>query len=331
MHTVILDGFTINPGDLSWKPLEELVSLKVYDRTPESLIVERAREAQIVLTTKAPLSAWTIQQLPLLRHICVLATGYNIVDTAAAVARGIVVTNIPNYGTASVAQAAFALLLELCHKIKLHSDAARSGEWSANPDWSFVKAPMMELAGKTMGILGLGRIGQQVARIADALQMRVIAASNFRAGAPPYPGFRWVDVDELFSESDVVSLHCPLTPATKGIVNAERLRRMKPTALLINTSRGPLVQEQDLADALNQGLISGAGLDVLSEEPPPADNPLLHAKNCVVTPHVAWATQEARARLLEIAVANVAAFLDGKPQNVILNSAIGATQKRLGL
>ncbi len=311
MHTVILDGFVINPGDLSWKPLEELVSLKIYDRTPDSLIVERSRGAEIVLTTKTPLSAGTIQQLPRLRHIGVLATGYNIIDTAAATARGIVVTNIPNYGTASVAQGAFALLLELCHKVRLHSEAARSGEWSANPDWCFTKAPMTELAGKTMGILGFGRIGQQVARIAEAFQMRVIAASNSRSAGP------WVEVDELFSTSDVVSLHCPLTPGTKGIVNAERLRRMKRTALLINTSRGPLVEEQDLADALNQGLIAGAGLDVLSVEPPPADHPLLHAKNCLVTPHVAWATQEARARLLEIGVANVAAFLRGKPQNVI--------------
>ena len=311
MHTVVLDGFVINPGDLSWKPLEELVSLKVYERTPEELIVERAREARIILTTKAPLSSETIKQLPLLRHIGVLATGYNIIDMEAAAARGVVVTNIPNYGTASVAQGAFALLLALCHKITLHSEAARSGEWSANPDWSFTKAPMSELAGKTLGILGFGRIGQQVARIAEAFQMRVIAASNPRSGGP------WVQVDELFSVADVVSLHCPLTPATSGIVNAERLRRMKRTALLINTSRGPLVEEQELADALNEGLIAGAGLDVLSTEPPPEDNPLLHAKNCIVTPHVAWATQEARARLLQIAVANVAAFLQGKPQNVI--------------
>jgi len=317
MHTVILDGYVLNPGDLSWKPLEELVSLEVYERTPEALIVERARQAEIILTTKAPLSAETIQQLPLLRHIGVLATGYNIVDIAAATDRGIVVTNIPNYGTASVAQGAIALLLELCNKIKLHSDAARSGEWSASPDWSFSKAPMTELAGKTLGILGFGRIGRQVAHIADALQMRVIAASNSRTDPPAYEGFRWVDVDELFSVSDVVSLHCPLTPATAGIVDTMRLRRMKGTALLINTSRGPLVQEQDLADALNQDLIAGAGLDVLSTEPPAPDNPLLHAKNCVVTPHVAWATQEARTRLLEIAVANVAAFLKGTPQNEI--------------
>ncbi len=306
MHTVILDGFVINPGDLSWKPLEELVSLNIYDRTPDELIVERARDAQIVLTTKTPLSAETMRQLPLLRHIGVLATGYNIIDMAAAAARGIVVTNIPNYGTASVAQGAFALLLELCHKVRLHSEAARSGEWSANPDWSFSKAPLTELAGKTIGIVGLGRIGKEVARIAEAFHMRVIAVSR-TAG----------DVDELFRTSDVVSLHCPLTPVTKGLVNADRLRRMKRTALLINTSRGPLIVEQDLADALNQDLIAGAGLDVLSTEPPPADHPLLLAKNCIVTPHVAWATQEARARLMDIGIANVAAFLRGKPQNVI--------------
>ena len=243
MHTVILDGYVLNPGDLSWKPLEELVSLEVYERTPEALIVERARQAEIILTTKAPLSAETIQQLPLLRHIGVLATGYNIVDIAAATDRGIVVTNIPNYGTASVAQGAIALLLELCNKIKLHSDAARSGEWSASPDWSFSKAPMTELAGKTLGILGFGRIGRQVAHIADALQMRVIAASNSRTDPPAYEGFRWVDVDELFSVSDVVSLHCPLTPATAGIVDTMRLRRMKGTAPVsaMSPSRQPTV------------------------------------------------------------------------------------------
>jgi glycerate dehydrogenase len=317
MNTVILDGFTINPGDLSWAPLETLVSLKVYDRTPDHLIAERASDAQIVMTTKAPLTAETIQQLPLLRHIGVLATGYNIVDVSAAAARGIVVTNIPNYGTTSVAQSAFALLLELCHNVKLHSDAARAGEWSANPDWSFAKTPLIELAGKTLGLVGFGRIGQQVARIADAMQMKIIAVSNSRTNTPLYAGFRWANIDELFAESDVVSLHCPLTPATKGIVNTERLHRMKRTALLINTSRGPLIQEQDLADALNQGVIAGAGLDVLSVEPPRPDNPLLHARNCFVTPHIAWATKEARARLLDIATANIAAFLEGKPQNVI--------------
>jgi glycerate dehydrogenase len=317
MNSVILDGFVINPGDLSWRKLESLAPLTVYDRTPEHLIIERAREAEIVLTTKCPLSKETIENLLRLRYIGVLATGYNIVDTAAATARGIIVTNLPNYGTASVAQAAFALLLELCHNVKLHSDAVKAGEWSANPDWSYSKTPLIELAGKTMGIVGFGRIGQQVARIADAMQMRVIATFSSRATPPPYPDFAWAGLDEIFTQSDVVSLHCPLVPATKGIVNAERLRQMKPSAMLINTSRGPLVEENDLAEALNVGQIAGAGLDVLSIEPPPPGNPLFQAKNCIITSHNAWATKEARTRLLEIAASNLASFLDGSPQNVV--------------
>lgn len=317
MQTVVLDGYTLNPGDLSWGDLERLTTLTVHDRTTPDLILERAREAKLLLTTKTRLSAETIQQLPKLRYIGVLATGYDNVDLETARQRGIVVTNIPAYGTASVAQFVFAVLLELCNKVKLHSDAVRAGEWSANPDWSFWKTPLIELAGKTMGIVGFGRIGRQVARIADAMELRVIAADALRTNAPEYPGFRWVSLEELLEQSDVVSLHCPLRPETYGLMNADRLRLMKTSAMLINTSRGALVMDRDLADALNNGQIAGAGLDVLPVEPPPPDNPLFTAKNCLVTPHMAWATQEARSRLMRTAVANVSAFLEGRPENVV--------------
>jgi glycerate dehydrogenase len=255
--------------------------------------------------------------LPDLKYIGVLATGYNIVDVAAARARGIVVSNIPTYGTSSVAQFAIALLLELCHHVGAHSEAVRNGEWSRSADWSFWKSPLVELAGKTMGIVGLGRIGRQTAAIAHALGMRVVAHDSLQNGVPDYPGFAWLPVDQLLAESDVVSLHCPLTPENKGMIDRQRLQAMKTSAFLLNTSRGPLVVDQDLADALNEDVIAGAGLDVLSVEPPLEGNPLLKARNCIVTPHIAWATLEARARLLAIAVENVKAFMAGLPQNVV--------------
>jgi glycerate dehydrogenase len=247
----------------------------------------------------------------------VLATGYNIVDVEAARSRNIVVANIPTYGTASVAQFVFALLLELCHNVRLHSEAVRAGEWTRNPDWSFWKSPLIELAGKTMGIVGFGRIGRHTARIADAMGMRVIASDTFRGEDPGLRDFRWGSVEEVLRESDAVSLHAPLFPDTRGMINAQSLRLMKPNAFLINTSRGPLVVDQDLADALNAGRLAGAGVDVLSIEPPAAENPLLSARNCLVTPHIAWATREARARLMELAVENLTAFLGGHPKNVI--------------
>jgi glycerate dehydrogenase len=270
-----------------------------------------------VLVNKTPLPGHVLQQLPELRYIGVLATGYNIVDVAAARAAGITVTNIPTYGTASVAQFVFALLLELCHNVRLHADAVSAGEWSRNPDWSFWKSPLMELAGKTMGIVGFGRIGRHTGRIADALGMRVIANDTYRGDAPVWPEFRWAELDELLRESDVVSLHSPLFPDTLGMINARTLALMKPSAFLINTSRGPLVVDQDLADALNAGRLAGAGLDVLSAEPPAADNLLLHARNCLVTPHIAWATREARGRLMDLAVGNIRAFLSGAPRNTV--------------
>jgi glycerate dehydrogenase len=312
MKIVILDGYCLNPGDLSWDALRAIAPLEVYDRTGDDQVVAHAAGAEIVLTNKAPFTSASLQQLPELKFIGVLATGYNIVDVTAAKARGVVVSNIPTYGTASVAQFAIALLLELCHHVGMHGDAVRQGEWSRNPDWSFWKSPLIELAGKTMGIVGYGRIGRQTAAIAQALGMRIIAHDVAPDNLP-----EWRPIDHLLKESDVVSLHCPLTPENKGMIYRRQLAAMKPSAFLINTSRGPLIVDQDLADALNDGVIAGAGLDVLSIEPPPLSNPLLQARNCIVTPHIAWATREARERLLNIAIENVRAFVGGRPQNVV--------------
>jgi glycerate dehydrogenase len=317
MDIVILDGHAINPGDLSWDAIRGLGNLEVFDRTPENEIVARAREADAVLTTRVPLSAKTIAQLERLRYIGAIFTGFDEIDLKAARERDVVVTNVPTYGTASVAQLVFALLLELCHHVALHSEATHAGEWSRSRDFSFWKTSLIELQGKTMGIVGFGRIGRDVGQIAAAMGMRVIAADEGRKNPPNWPDFRWCEIDELLSDADVVSLHCPLLPQTRGMINAKTLSRMKLSAFLINTSRGPLVVEQDLADALNNGRLAGAGVDVLSSEPPPLDNPLLHAKNCFVTPHIAWATKEARMRLIETAAANLRAFLEGHPTNVV--------------
>jgi glycerate dehydrogenase len=317
MKLVILDGHCLNPGDLSWDALRQIADVEIYERTADAEVVERAKGAQIVLTNKAPLTAASLAQLPDLKFIGVLATGYNIIDVAAARERGVVVSNIPTYGTASVAQFAIALLLELCHRIGWHASAVSRGDWSNNPDWSFWLSPLDELSGKTLGIVGFGRIGRQTAAIAHVMGMRIVAADSVQTNAPDYPGFAWLPVDRLLAESDVVSLHCPLTAENKGMIDSRRIATMKPTAFLINTSRGPLIVDQDLADALNAGVIAGAALDVLSLEPPPPANPLLKAQNCIVTPHIAWATKEARARLLDVAVQNVKAFLDGKPVNTV--------------
>jgi glycerate dehydrogenase len=317
MKITVLDGYCLNPGDLSWDGLRRFGEVEVFDRTPADEVVERAAGAAAIFTNKTPLPDSVLRRLPDLKYIGVLATGYNVVDVAAAKQQGIVVANIPTYGTASVAQFVFALLLELCHNVKLHSDAVRAGEWSRSADWSFWKAPLTELAGKTMGIVGFGRIGRAVGRIADAMGMRVVAHDTVQQNAPLYTGFRWAAFEELLKESDVVSLHSPLFPETHGMINARTLDLMRPTAVLINTSRGPLVVDQDLADALNAGRIAGAGLDVLSVEPPAESNPLLHARNCLVTPHIAWATREARSRLMDLTVENLAAFLAGNPKNVV--------------
>ena len=317
MKIVVLDGHALNPGDLSWEPLRTIGELQVFDRTPADQVVAHAHDAEIVFTTRTRLPAQILRQLKKTRYIGVLFTGYDVVDVKAARELNIAVTNIPTYATSSTAEFTFALLLELCHHVGLHGEATRAGEWSRSKDFSFWKTPLVELAGKTMGIIGLGRIGQRVAEIALAFEMRVIAADEVRSAVPDWPDFRWCEVDELLAQADVVSLHCPLLPQTQGIINSRSLALMKPSSFLINASRGPLVIEQDLADALNNGRLAGAAVDVLSSEPPSPDNPLLRARNCIVTPHIAWATKEARTRLLNIAIANVRAFLDGHPVNVV--------------
>lgn len=316
MKIVVLDGHTLNPGDLSWQGLNDLGSCEIHDRTPASKTVQRARDAEIVLTNKTVLSAEIIEALPGLRYIGVLATGYNVVDIEAARARAIPVTNIPTYGTDSVAQMVFAHVLNLTQRVDHHARTVREGRWSQSPDFCYWDTPLLELNGLTMGIVGFGRIGQATARLAAAFGMKVLA---YDLQPPPTMpgGCEMADLDAVFGTADIVSLHCPLTAANKHMVNARRLGQMKRTAFLINTSRGPLVDEAALAEALNQGRIAGAGLDVLEVEPPQPDNPLFSAKNCFITPHIAWATRAARARLLEIAVANVAAFINGEPRNVV--------------
>ena len=316
MKIVVLDGYTLNPGDLSWKELEELGSCSVYDRTPSELTVERAKGAEIVLTNKTVLSGEVIEQLEKLRYIGVLATRYNVVDVESARKRGVVVTNVPAYGTESVAQMVFAHLLNLTQHVGEHSESVREGRWSACPDFCYWERPLIELEGLTMGIVGLGRIGKAVARLARAFGMKVIGYDAARPADLP-EGCRMVGLEDVFRLGDVVSLHCPLTGETERLVNKERLRLMKRTAFLINTSRGPLVDEEALAEALNEGEIAGAGVDVVGTEPPAKDNPLLKAKNCYITPHIAWATRAARERLYRAAVENVAAFIDGRARNVV--------------
>jgi glycerate dehydrogenase len=316
MKIVVLDGYTLNPGDLSWKELEELGSCSVYERTPSELTVKRAKDAEIVLTNKTVLSAEVIEQLKKLRYIGVLATGYNVVDVEAARKRGLPVTNVPAYGTESVVQMVFAHLLNLTQHVGEHSESVREGRWSECPDFCYWERPLIELEGLTMGIVGLGRIGKAVARLARAFGMKVIGYDVVRPADLP-EGCRMAGLEDVFRLGDVVSLHCPLTDETERLVNKERLRLMKRTAFLINTSRGPLVDEDALAEALNDGEIAGAGLDVVWTEPPARDNPLMKAKNCYITPHIAWATRAARERLYRAAVGNVTAFLDGRPRNVV--------------
>ena len=316
MHIVILDGYAANPGDLSWEKMRQLGNCVIYDRTSPAEVLERSRGAEILLTNKTVLNADTINALPNLRYIGVLATGFNIVDTEAAKAREVIVTNIPAYSTDSVAQMVFAHLLNICQQVQHHSEEVRKGRWSNNPDFCFWDTPLIELRGKKMGIVGLGHTGSRTARIAIAFGMEVYAYTSKSSFQLPHE-IKKMELDELFSECDVISLHCPLTPDTREIVNASRLSLMKSTAILINTGRGPLVNEQDLADALNEGRIYAAGLDVLNQEPPHADNPLLTARNCYITPHIAWASTAARERLMQIAVENVKAYIEGKTMNVV--------------
>ncbi|MBI3413843.1 MAG: D-2-hydroxyacid dehydrogenase [Verrucomicrobia bacterium] len=316
MHIVVLDGFTLNPGDLSWDALRALGACEIHDRSAPAEVVPRATNADIALTNKTVVSRAQLEQLPRLKYIGVLATGYNIVDVAAARERNIPVANVPTYGTRSVAQMTFALLLELTQHVGHHAQTVREGRWARSPDFCYWDYPLIELDGLTLGIVGFGRIGRAVADLAVAFGMNVLAHNRTTARAPLTHG-RFVDLKTLLAESDVVSLHCPLTPDTKHLLNAERLAWLKPGAFLINTSRGPLVDESALASALNSGRLAGAALDVLAVEPPPLEHPLFAAKNCLVTPHIAWATRAARARLMQTAVANVAAFLRGEPRNVV--------------
>ena len=314
MKIVATDAYTLNPGDLSWDPIRAMGELTLYERTPAELIVERCHDAAIVLTNKTPFNRQTLAALPALRFIAVTATGHNVIDSAAAKEQKIAVSNVPAYGTDSVAQHVFSLLLELTNHVGRNAREVANGKWQSSADWCFTEAPVMELAGKTFGVVGFGHIGAQAARIANAFGMKVLYHSPSKKETALATA---VGLDELFATSDVVTLHCPLTSTNQEFVNAALLARMKPSALLINTARGQLINEQELADALNNGVIAGAGLDVLSKEPPTNGNPLLNAKNCIVTPHNAWISKEARTRIMQVTTANVEAFLKGAPQNVV--------------
>ena len=311
MKIIVLDGYGLNPGDLNWEGFESLGELTVYDRTLPSELMERAAGAEVLVTNKTLITAENMAALPELKYIGVLATGYNVVDIDAAKARGIVVTNIPAYSTASVAQMVFAHILNITQRVGYYADENKQGRWTKNADFCYWDTQLVELQGKKMGIVGFGNIGQATARIAQAFGMEVCVYSSKPQFVLP-SGIKKMDLDELFAECDVISLHCPLTPDTKEMVNAERLSKMKKNAILINTGRGPLINEQDLADALNEGRIAAAGLDVLSVEPSVEGNPLLTARNCFITPHIAWATLEARTRLMEIAVQNLKSYLNGQ-------------------
>ncbi|MDL2232115.1 D-2-hydroxyacid dehydrogenase [Ruminococcaceae bacterium OttesenSCG-928-L11] len=319
MKIVILDGYTENPGDLSWEGFEQLGELTVYDRTSLTDIGEinaRIGDAEIVITNKTPIRRETLDACPAIRYIGVLATGYNVVDVEAAKDKGIPVANIPSYGTEAVGQFAIALLLEICHHIGHHDKAVKEGRWASSPDFCFWDYPLIELSGKTMGIIGFGRIGQVTGRIAKAMGMEVIAYDEY----PNDSGreiARYVSLDELLAESHVISLHCPLFPSTEGIVNKDSIAKMKDGVIVLNNSRGPLIVEQDLADALNSGKVYAAGLDVASAEPVRGDNPLLTAKNCIITPHISWAPKESRQRLMDIAVDNLRQYLSGSPVNIV--------------
>lgn len=319
MKIVILDGYTENPGDLSWEPLAKLGKLEVYDRTSyeeSPLIAGRLQGAQIAVTNKTPISRKTIVQCPDLRLIAVLATGYNVIDTAYARKRGIDVVNVPGYGTASVSQFSIAMLLELCHHIGHHNASVHAGKWTEHPDWCYWDYPLVELAGKTMGIIGFGRIGQAEGKIAKAMGMKILAYDLYPSASGKEIG-EYVDLETLYKQSDVISLHCNLTHENQGMINRETIGKMKTGVMLLNNARGQLIAEQDLADALNTGKVAGAALDVVYTEPIRADNPLLKAANCLITPHISWAPRESRQRILNITAENIQAYLDGNPRNVV--------------
>lgn len=316
MKIVVLDGYTENPGDLSWEPLEALGQLTVYPRTAEREIIPRIGNAEIVITNKVPISRETLEACPNIRYIAVLATGYNVVDISAAKEKGIPVSNVPTYGTASVGQFAIAMLLEICHHISHHSQSVHNGDWNRCADWCYWDYPLIELDGKVMGIIGFGRIGQQTGRIAKAMGMKVLAydshPNTFGRDIADY-----VDMDTLLAQSDVIALHCPLFPETTGIINKDTIAAMKDGVIILNNSRGPLIVEQDLADALNCGKVYAAGLDVVATEPILENNPLLTAKNCIITPHISWAPRESRQRIMDCTAENIRAFQCGNPQNIV--------------
>lgn len=316
MKIVVLDGYTENPGDLSWEALAALGELTVYDRTPADEIVSRISDAEIVITNKTPITRATMDACPNMRYIAVLATGYNVIDVNAAKEKGIPVSNVPTYGTAAVGQFAIAMLLEICHHVAHHSQSVYAGKWNACPDWCYWDYPLIELDGKTMGIIGFGRIGQTTGRIAKAMGMHILAYDTFQSESGKAIG-EYVDLDTLLASSDVIALHCPLFPESEGIINKDTIAKMKDGVILLNNSRGPLIVEQDVADALNSGKLFAAGLDVVSTEPIRNDNPLLKAKNCLITPHISWAPKESRQRIMDCTVSNVAAFQSGAPVNVV--------------
>lgn len=319
MKIVVLDGYTENPGDLSWTELEKLGQLTVYDRTAykeSPLIAQRIGDAEVIVTNKTPISQQTLEQCPSLKLIAVLATGYNVIDCAAARKKGISVVNVPTYGTASVSQYSIALLLEICHHIGHHDQSVHAGNWANNADWCYWDYPLIELEGKTMGIIGFGRIGQAEGRIARALGMRVLAYDLYPSDSGRAIG-AYVDLDTLYRQSDVISLHCNLTPENTRMINKDSIAKMKDGVILINNARGQLIDEQDVADALNSGKLAAAGLDVVYTEPIREDNPLLKAKNCIITPHISWAPKESRQRIMDITAENIRAFLAGRPQNVV--------------
>ena len=317
MKIVVLDGYTLNPGDLSWEGFESLGEVQVYNRTPAEKTVERIGDAPVILTNKTAITKEILDQCPAIRYIGVLATGYNVVDVKAAAQKGIVVTNIPSYGTDAVAQYAFALLLELCHHVGLHDESVKAGEWENCQDFCYWKTPLMELAGKTLGLIGFGRIGQKTGAIARAMGMKVLAYDRFQRPELENENCRYVSLEQLLAASDVISLHCPLLPETKGVINRDTISRMKDGVLIINTSRGDLVVEKDLAEALISGKVAGAAADVVSTEPIKRDNPLLKAPNMIITPHMAWGAKESRGRLMNQAVENLKAFLSGNPVNTV--------------
>lgn len=322
MKIVVLDGYTLNPGDLTWDGFGEIGDIVVHDRVSYTLdgqeqVVEAVGDAEIVLTNKTPITREAIESMPKVKYIGVLATGYNVVDIKAAKERNITVTNIPTYGTFAVAQMTFALLLEICHHVGIHNEMVNDGFWNRNPDWCFWKYPLIELADKTLGIIGYGRIGRAVGQIGLAMGMKVLVHDQYITDGDTLENVQIVELDEIFRKSDVITLHCPLTEHNKGLINKTAIDKMKKSAIIINTSRGPLIVEQDLADALNSGRIYGAAVDVVSHEPIEADNPLLSAEKCIITPHISWAPKESRERLMQAAVENLVKYLEGNPVNVV--------------